>query len=98
MNTVATATEVGGAAATVVTSGAHARVAKFEGDVVDAEADALAAQHRGEQMTQLVGWLIDGIRETDKSHQRAKESLGQAIDQHDQGQKAAVFTSGRQLS
>jgi hypothetical protein len=98
VNTVATATEVGGGTATVVTSGAHARVAKFQGDVVDAEGDAMAAQHRGEQMTRLVEWLIDGIRETEKSHQRAKETLGQAIDQHDQAQKAAVFTNGRQLS
>jgi hypothetical protein len=98
LSTLATATEVGGGAATVVTSGAHTRVAKFQGDVADAEADALAAQHHGEQMTRLVEWLIDGIRETDKSHQRAKETLGQAIDQHDQAQRAAIFTSGRQLS
>ena len=98
MNTIATATEVGGGAAKVVTGAAHARVAKFEGDVVDAEADAMAAQRRGEQMTRLVEWLIDGIRETDKSHQRAKETLGQAIDQLDQAQRAAVFTNGRQLS
>jgi hypothetical protein len=98
MNTVATATEIGGGAGTAVTSVAHARVAKFEGDVRDAEGEALAAQHRGEQMTRLVEWLIDGIREVDKSHQRAKETLGQAIDQYDQAQRAAVFTSGRQLS
>jgi hypothetical protein len=98
MKTVATATELGGGAATVVTSGAHARVAKFQGDVAEAEGDALAAQCRADQMTRLVEWLIDGIREMDKSHQRAKDTLGQAIDQHDQAQKAAVFTSGRQLS
>jgi hypothetical protein len=97
-NTIATVTEAGGGATKVVTACAHARVAEFEGDVADAEADALAAQHRGEQMTRLVEWLIDGIRETDKSHQRAKETLGQAINEHDQAQHAAVFTSGRQLS
>jgi hypothetical protein len=98
VNTVTTAAEIGGGTAAVVTSGAHARVAKFQGDVVDAEGDAMAAQRRGEQMTRLVEWLIDGVRETDKSHQRAKETLGQAIEQHDQAQRAAVFTSGRQLS
>ncbi len=98
VKTLTTATEVGGGAATVVTSGAHARNAQLQGDVKDAEADALAAQRRGEQMTRLVEWLVDGIREIDKSHQRAKETLGEAIDQHDQTQKAALFTSGRQLS
>jgi hypothetical protein len=98
LNTVGTATEVGGGAAQVVTGAAHMRVAKFQGDVRDAEADAMAAQRRGEQMTRLVEWLIDGLKETDKSHQRAKETLGQAIDQNDQAQRAAIFTSGRQLS
>jgi len=98
LNTMATAAEVGGGAATAVTGGAHARAAKFQGDVVDAEADALAARNRGEQMTRLVEWLIDGLREIEASHQRAKETLGQAINQHDQAQKAAVFTSGRQMS
>ena len=98
MNTVATATQVGGGAATAVTSGAHARVAQFNGDVADAEADALAAQRRGERMTRLVEWLIDGIRETQKSHERAKATLGEAIETHDQAQKAALFTNGRQLS
>jgi hypothetical protein len=98
MNTVTTATQVGGGAATAVTSGAHARVAKFQGDVADAEADTVAAQRRGERMTRLVEWLIDGIRETQKSHERAKETLGEAIDQHGQAQKAALFINGRQLS
>jgi hypothetical protein len=98
LNTVTTATNVGGGAAAVVTGGAHARVAKFRGDVVDAEADAMAARQRGEKMLRLVEWLIDGLQETEKSHQRAKETLGQAIEQQDQAQQAAVFTSGRQLS
>jgi hypothetical protein len=98
VNTVATATEVGGSAATVVTSAAHARNAQFQGDVRDAEADALAAQQRGERMTRLIEWLIDGVRETDKSNARAKETLRQAIDQHDQATVAAIFTNGRQLS
>ena len=98
LSALTTATEAGSGAAKVVTSAAHVRVAKFQGDVVDAEADAMAAQHRSEQMTRLVEWLIDGIKETDKSHQRANETLGQAIDQRDQAQMAAIFTSGRQSS
>jgi hypothetical protein len=98
LNTVATATEVGGSATSVVTSVAHAKNAQFRGDVMDAEADAAAAEHRGQQMTRLIEWLIDGIRETDKSHTRAKETLRQAIDQHDQAATTAIFTNGRQLS
>jgi hypothetical protein len=98
INTVATAGQAGGGAALIVTGGAHARAAKFEGDVVDAEADAKAARQRSERMTRLVEWLIDGIQATEASHERAKESLGLAIQQHDQAQLSAIFTTGRQLS
>jgi hypothetical protein len=65
---------------------------------MDADADAAVAEHRGQQMTRLIEWLIDGIRETDKSHARAKDTLRQAIDQHDQAATTAIFTNGRQLS
>ena len=98
LNTVTTATEVGGGAAQFVTSAAHAKNAEFQADVGHAEADAAAAQQRSERMMRLIEWLIDGIRETDKSHARAKETLSQAMDQHDQAAAAAVFTNGRQLS
>jgi hypothetical protein len=98
VSTVATYSEAGGGAASIVTGAAHARVAKFEGDALDAEADAKAAEFRSDKMTRLVEWLIEGIRESDKSHERAKETLTQAMQQLDQNQLAAVFTSGRQLS
>jgi hypothetical protein len=98
LDTVATATEVGGNAATVVTNVAHAKNAQFRGEAMDADADAAVAEHRGQQMTRLIEWLIDGIRETDKSHARAKDTLRQAIDQHDQAATTAIFTNGRQLS
>lgn len=98
LSTVSAYLHAGGGAATIVTGAATARVAKFQGDAFDAEADAKAAEFRGDKMARLVEWLIDGIRETDKSHERAKETLGQAIQTLDQAQLAAVFTSGRQLS
>ncbi|MET0593808.1 MAG: hypothetical protein ABW133_13985 [Polyangiaceae bacterium] len=98
VNTVSNAVNAGGGAATVVTAGAGIRVAKFEGDVFDAEADGLAAQKMSERMTRLIEWLIDGIQATDESHKRAKETLGEVIQQSDQAQAAAIFTSGRQLS
>jgi hypothetical protein len=98
LSTVSAYSHAGGGAATIVTGAATARVAKFEGDALDAEADAKAAGFRSDKMARLVEWLIDGIRETDKSHERAKETLAQAMQTLDQAQLAAVFTSGRQLS
>jgi hypothetical protein len=70
--------------ATVVEGGAHARNGEFAGRALDARADATDARHRMDRMQRLVTWLLDGIKEMDKSHKHALETLQGAMKINDQ--------------
>jgi hypothetical protein len=74
------------------------RAAKFEGDATHFQGDALSAEHRAARITRLVEQLLTSIKEVDSSHRRAKETLTEAIQTHDQTQLTAIFTTGRQAS
>jgi len=76
VRSIAGATEavVGGAAGvgTIVQS-------QYEASAMDFETDAKEAQMRIAHLQQLVDWAVDGIKETDKSHERALKTLTGAI-------------------
>lgn len=85
-------------AATVAKGASIERTAKFQGDAEHLQGDALSAQHKADRITRLVEQLLASIKEVESSHQRAKETLTEAIQGHDQTQLAAIFTTGRQAS
>ena len=52
---------------------------QFDAASIDFEADGKQAQMRIAHLQQLVEWAVDGIKETDKSHERALKTLSGAI-------------------
>ena len=52
---------------------------QYDAASIDFEADAKQAQMRIAHLQQLVEWAVDGIKETDKSHERALKTLTGAI-------------------
>jgi hypothetical protein len=56
----------------------------FAAAATDAHADATAAQHRITRLQQLVEWMLDDVKEQDKSHQRALGSIQGAMQTNEQ--------------
>jgi hypothetical protein len=67
------ASEVGEGVATIMSS-------QYEADATDRAADAKQAQFAMAHLQQLASWLIDGLKDTDKSHERALRTLSGAIE------------------
>jgi hypothetical protein len=63
---------VSGGVATIVSS-------QYQADSINDDADAKQAQMRIAHLQQLTSWAIDGIKETDKSHERALGTLQGAM-------------------
>jgi hypothetical protein len=57
---------------TIVTS-------EYQASAIDHEADAKTASMEIAHLQQLTSWLVDGIKDTDKSHERALRTLSGAI-------------------
>jgi len=66
---------------------------QFDAASIDFEADAKQAQMRIAHLQQLVEWAVDGIKETDKSHERALKTLSGAI--QTKGQTLAMASAMR---
>lgn len=90
-NAASSATAAASAGATAVEGGAE--VAQGVGDIGQAaadhdaaidEADATEAKAHVARMNRVIQWVVDGIKETDKSHQRAIQSLDGAIQARNQ--------------
>jgi hypothetical protein len=81
VGTVATATS---GAARVVAGGAHIRNGEFAANAQDAAADAQQAKDRSQRMDQLTKWVIDELKDDDKSHQRALQTLQGAMQTNNQ--------------
>ncbi|HEY1955206.1 MAG TPA: hypothetical protein VGH28_06325 [Polyangiaceae bacterium] len=52
---------------------------QFEADAIDDGADAKQASMQLAHLQQLVDWAVDGIKDTDKSHERALQTLSGAM-------------------
>jgi hypothetical protein len=52
---------------------------RFQADATDRGADAKQAQQAIALLTQLAKWVVDGVKETDDSHERALQTLSGAI-------------------
>ncbi len=66
------AVEVGNGVTTIVAS-------QYTADATDRGADAKQAQLAIAHLQQLTQWVIDGVKDTDKSHERALRTLSGAI-------------------
>ncbi len=63
-----------------VTAGVGAiGVAMYQADATDRGTDAKQAGMQIDQLQQLASWVIDGIKSTDKSHERALQTLSGAM-------------------
>jgi hypothetical protein len=71
-------------AADVVAGGAHIRNGDFAANAQQASADAEAARQRGERMDELTKWIVDELKDDDKSHERALQTLQGAMQTNDQ--------------
>jgi len=79
-----------GGEAQVVAGGAHIENQGFLARAQDAAADVQAAVNRDGELQQLTGWVVDDLKASDKSHQKAEQSLQSAIQTNDQGMAAAA--------
>lgn len=97
---------IGGAAATAVRAGqvaggvcavsggvAQMEVAKFDSRAADAHADAQAAKNRVKDMDRDMEMLLAMVKELDRSHEKALETLAGAI--HTKAQTRVALTSAR---
>jgi hypothetical protein len=71
-------------ATVVVAGGAHIRNGDFAANAQQASADAEAARQRGERMEELTKWIVDELKDDDKSHERALQTLQGAMQTNDQ--------------
>ena len=86
VQTVAVGSKVVQGAATMVEGVASARVAKFDGDAQGARADATAARNMMKTILRDAQFLVDDIKDSQKSHERAKQSLQGAMQTNNQTQ------------
>jgi hypothetical protein len=93
--TISKVSNVAAGGATIAGGFAHGKVQGFAGDAMDASADATNDRNRAEQMERLVGWVIDGLKDTAESHQHALETVRQSMAIVDQTQLAPLLASGR---
>jgi hypothetical protein len=95
------AAAVGAAAAiTAVSAGATAGVAQSRGDdfaatAADANANATAASDSVTEMQQMTSFMLQAIKQNDKSNQRATATLADAIQTNDQTTVAPATTTVR---
>ncbi len=66
------AAEATAGVSTIVTS-------QYDADATDRNADAKQAQLAIDHLQTLTSWLVDGIQQTDKSHERALSTLSGAM-------------------
>ncbi len=74
---------------------AHARGEHFAAEALDAHAGATNAQHGIERLNRVLKWLTDELRAVDKSHQRALQSINNAIRTVDETLLVTVSVSVR---
>jgi hypothetical protein len=79
--------------ADVVAGGAHIRNGDFAAKAQDAAADAEGAKQRSERLDQLTTWIIDELKDSDKSHERAMQSVQGAMQTNDQTAVIAASVS-----
>jgi hypothetical protein len=84
-----------GGGATMTAGAAHVETSGFAAAAQFASADATRARHDGEQMQQLVGWVVDEMKADDKSRQRALQSVQSAMQTNDQAAAAAASVTVR---
>jgi hypothetical protein len=87
-----TASQTYGAAAGVVSSGAHVKNGDFAADAEDARADATGADNRMKTIQRTIDMIVDAIKDTSESHDRAMKSLQGAMKTNAQ---TLVVASGR---
>lgn len=88
----AVATTTSGAA-DVVAGGAHIRNGDFAANAQEASADAEAARHRSERMDELTKWVVDELKDDDKSQERALQTLQGAMQTNNQTAVIAASVS-----
>jgi len=88
-----TAANVGGGAADVVAGTAHIKTGNFDADAEQARADQIEAQHHQRAIQRVIEAVIDDLKTTTESHERAMRSLGGAM--HTRGETMVNVTSGR---
>ena len=79
-----------GAGATVGRGYASIRSGRAEGTRMDAEADGIAQRAQQRAAQREVGALVEGLKETNKSFRRAKESILDARQSQSDSQMAAI--------
>lgn len=81
-------TGLGGEAETVA-GGAHVVNQGFAANVESASADAQRAIDQNGELQQMIGWVLDDLKASDKSTKRAEQSVQDAIQGSDQATAAA---------
>jgi hypothetical protein len=87
------ATAVGGSAE-VGAGAAHVVAGNYAADAQNADADAEKAKKQGERLQQAAQWVIDEMKQDDKAHEAALQTLQGAMQTNDQTAVAAVFIRG----
>jgi len=79
-----------GGEAGMVAGGAHIENQGFAANVENATADAKQAVNQNAELEQMVAWVIDDLKASDKAHQHAQQSVQGAIQAHDKTTAAAA--------
>jgi hypothetical protein len=79
-----------GGEAQMVAGGAHVENQDFAATVQSATADAQHAVNQNAELEQTVGWEIDDLKATDKTHKGTTQALQGAIQANDQSTTAAA--------
>ncbi len=73
----------------------EARCEHFAANAEDATADATAAQNGVDQLQELTSDVLTDVKQRDQSHERALQTLAQAVESHDQTLVTAASTTVR---
>jgi hypothetical protein len=84
-----------GAAAGAGAGLSEARCEHFAANAEDATANATAAQNGIDQLQELTSDVLTDVKQRDQSHERALQSLAQAVETHDQTLITAASTTVR---
>lgn len=79
-----------GGGAEMVQGAAHIKTQQFAANVVDASADAQHDVNQSQQMDQLVGWVLDQMKASDKASRTLLQSVQGVIQTSDQSNAAAA--------
>lgn len=93
LSTVGAVATTTSGAADVVAGGAHVRNGDFAASAQEASADAEAARQRSERMDELTKWVVDQLKDDDKSHERALQTLQGAMQTNNQTAVIAASVS-----